>query len=77
MIHAEHSFNFAFPPPELCPVKKITAGILGAAAIALSVLALRQPRVAAQTAAADDALLPSGEPTPAPISLDRIRELGL
>lgn len=58
-------------------MRKITAGLLGAAAVAVSLIALRQPRVTGQPDPADDRLVPSGERVPAQISLDRIRELGL
>lgn len=58
-------------------MRKITAGILGAAAVAVSLIALRQQRPLGQTEALVDGSAPSGERVPAQISLDRIRELGL
>lgn len=58
-------------------MRKITAGLLGAAAVVVSLIALRQPRLAGQPDPVDDGLVPSGERVPAQISLDRIRELGL
>lgn len=62
-------------PLETCHVRKITAGLLGAAAVALSLVALRQPRVISQTDAVDGRV-PAGERVPHQISLDRIREQG-
>ncbi|MDT8340118.1 MAG: hypothetical protein RQ751_01280 [Longimicrobiales bacterium] len=58
-------------------MRPITAGLLGAAALAVSLIALRQPRIAGPSEPAADRLAPSGERVPAQISLDRIRELGL
>lgn len=58
-------------------MRKITAGILGAAAVAVSLIALRQPRLTGQAEAVEDGSAPSGERVPAQISLERIRELGL
>lgn len=56
-------------------MRKITAGLLGAAAVALSLIALRQPRLVSQTDALDGTT-PAGERVPSQISLDRIRERG-
>ncbi|HSG46345.1 MAG TPA: hypothetical protein VLA43_00895 [Longimicrobiales bacterium] len=58
-------------------MRKITAGILGAAAVAVSLIALRQPRLTGPAPVLEDGSAPSGERVPAQISLDRIRELGL
>lgn len=54
-------------------MKSFTLGLLGAAALATTILLVRQQR--------DDSkevrLVPAGESQPAAISLERIRELGL
>ena len=71
----EEFFRFRPLPPETCLVRKITAGLLGAAAVALSLIALRQPRLASQADTLDGAT-PAGERVPSQISLDRIRERG-
>ena len=58
-------------------MQKIAVGILGAAALAVSVMALRVPRQQARTWQEDDTLtIPAGERVPGQVSLDRIRELG-
>ena len=56
-------------------MRKITAGLLGAAAVALSLIALRQPRIVGQTDSLEGTT-PAGERAPSQISLDRIRERG-
>lgn len=56
-------------------MRKITAGLLGAAAVALSLIALRQPRIVGQTDTLEGATH-AGERLPSQISLDRIRERG-
>ena len=60
-------------------MRKITAGLLGAAAVAASLIVLRQPRTPVpQNAHSPDEgdAVPAGERVPGQISLDRIRELG-
>lgn len=58
-------------------MQKIAAGLLGAAAIAVGLIALRQPRVPGEPESLDERAVPAGERVPGQISLDRIRELGL
>jgi hypothetical protein len=58
-------------------VQKIAAGLLGAAAIAVGLIALRQPRITDEQESMDERIVPAGERVPSQISLDRIRELGL
>ena len=58
-------------------MQKITASLLGVAAVAASLLALRQPRQFAQRHPEVERPVPAGETVPAQISLERIRELGL
>jgi len=55
-------------------MKKFAVGLLGAAALATTVLLVRQQKEAVPKEAG---LIPAGESQPAVISLDRIRELGL
>lgn len=57
-------------------MRKITAGLLGAAAVAASLIVLRQPRPATPSASVDTGSVPAGERVPGQISLDRLRELG-
>ena len=55
-------------------MRKLTVGLLSAAALATTILLVRQQKqVETQTAEA----IPAGESEPATISLERIRELGL
>ena len=55
-------------------MRKWTVGLLSAAALATTILLVRQQKqVEPQTAQA----VPAGESQPATISLERIRELGL
>lgn len=80
MVSAEEFFiHRFFPsrpfPPEKLHVRKLTAGLLGAAAVTLSLIALRQPRVLSQMDAVDGTV-PAGERVPHQISLDRIRARG-
>lgn len=60
-------------------VRKLTAGLLGAAAVAASLMVLRQPRTPvpqnARASEGSDAV-PAGERVPGQISLDRIRSVG-
>ena len=60
-------------------MRKITAGLLGAAAVAASLIVLRQPRTPvpqnSHPSEEGDAV-PAGERVPGQISLDRIRALG-
>ncbi len=58
-------------------MQKITASLLGVAAMAVSLLALRQPRHPADRHPEMERPVPAGETVPAQISLERIRELGL
>lgn len=58
-------------------MRKITASLIGAAAIALSLFALRQPRPASPAGSLGEGTSPSGERVPGEISLDRIRAQGL
>jgi hypothetical protein len=55
-------------------MRKLTVGLLSAAALATTILFVRQQKqVEMQTAQP----IPAGESEPATISLERIRELGL
>lgn len=55
-------------------MRKLTVGLLSAAALATTILLVRQQKqVETQTVQP----IPSGESEPATISLERIRELGL
>jgi len=58
-------------------MEKITVSLLGVAAVAASVLALRQPRPTPVRSSETARSVPAGETVPAQISLERIRELGL
>ena len=53
-------------------MKSFTLGLLGVAALATTILLVRQQRDASK----DAILIPAGESQPAAISLERIRELG-
>ncbi len=55
-------------------MKKFAIGLLGAAALATTVLVVRQQK---GVEAKDPRPVPAGETNPTTISLDRIRELGL
>jgi len=56
-------------------MKKFAVGLLSAAALATTVLLVRQQK---QTVEAEQSgAIPAGESQPATISLERIRELGL
>ena len=57
-------------------MRKLTVGILGAVAVAASVLVLRAPRQEGATGTDEARMVPAGEKVPGQISLDRIRELG-
>ena len=61
-------------PPEESSMKKIAIGLLSAAALATTFLLVRQQK---EFEAKDTRLVRAGESTPATISLERIRELGL
>lgn len=56
-------------------MKKFTLGLLSAAAIATTILLVRQQKEVASTK--DPRLVPAGETQPTDLSLERIRELGL
>lgn len=76
MIPAEDFFRIILTTIWSAPqVKKLTAGILGAVAVAASIIVLRSPRIA-QADEIDARTVPAGEKVPGQISLDRIRELG-
>jgi hypothetical protein len=55
-------------------MKKLAIGLLGAAAVATTVLLVRQQK---DLDGRDQRLVPAGETKPAELSLERIRELGL
>ena len=57
-------------------VRALTAGLLGVATVAASLVVLRQPRPQRESEPAVHPT-PRAERAEAPISLDRIRELGL
>ena len=56
-------------------IRKLTISLIGAAAVAASVLLVRQQKQLAPRETAEQ--IPPGETTPAHVSLDRLRELGL
>ena len=56
-------------------MKKLTLGLLGALAMATTVLLVRQQKEV--ESGKDARLVPAGETWPAELSLERIRELGL
>lgn len=61
-------------------MKKFTAGVLGAFAIAASLVLVRQqrtPPVPEGTVRPHPKSIPAGETVPADVSPDRLRELGL
>lgn len=55
-------------------MKSFTLGLLGAAALATTILLVRQSKDATQS---EPRVIPAGETQPSTISLERIRELGL
>jgi len=55
-------------------MRKFTVGLLSAAALATTILLVRQQK---QVEEKEPAAIPAGETQPTNISLDRIRELGL
>jgi hypothetical protein len=55
-------------------MKSFTLGLLGAAALATTILLVRQSKDAMQS---QPRVSPAGETQPSTISLERIRELGL
>ncbi len=55
-------------------MKKLTLGLLGAVAVATTVLLVRQQK---EVEGGNARLVPAGETKPAELSLQRIRELGL
>lgn len=55
-------------------MKNFAIGLLGAAALATTILLVRQQK---QVETGDARLIPGGETQPSTISLERIRELGL
>jgi hypothetical protein len=56
-------------------MKKLTLGLLGAVAVAATLLLVRQQKEV--EGGRDARLIPAGETKPAELSLQRIRELGL
>lgn len=56
-------------------MRTITAGLVGVAAVAASLVLLRQPRQAPSLPERVQPI-PAGEKVPARIELDRLRELG-
>jgi hypothetical protein len=56
-------------------MKKLTLGLLGAMAMATTILLVRQQKEV--EGGKDARLLPAGETRPVELSLERIRELGL
>jgi hypothetical protein len=56
-------------------MKKLTLGLLSAAAVAATILLVRQQKEV--EAAKEPRLVPAGESQPTDLSLERIRELGL
>jgi len=55
-------------------MKNFAIGLLGAAALATTILLVRQQK---EVESSDIRLIPAGESQPTTISLQRIRELGL
>ena len=55
-------------------MKKLTLGLLGAAAAATTILLVRQQK---EVESKEPRLVPAGETQPTELSLERIRELGL
>ncbi len=55
-------------------MRNFAIGLIGAAALATTILLVRQQKELEQT---DPRLIPAGETQPTTISLQRIRELGL
>ena len=56
-------------------MKKLTLGLLGAVAVATTILLVRQQKEV--EGGKETKLVPAGESKPAQLSLERIRELGL
>ena len=56
-------------------MRTLTAGLLGAAAVAASLVLLRQPKQPPRVQEVQE-VVPAGEKVPARISLERLRELG-
>lgn len=56
-------------------MRNITAGLVAIAAVAVSLVLLRQPRQAPRLSEAAEPI-PAGEKVPSRISLERLRELG-
>jgi hypothetical protein len=56
-------------------MKKFTLGLVSAAAVATTILLVRQQKEVDATK--DQRLVPAGETQPTNLSLERIRELGL
>lgn len=61
------------PPTRGLSMKSFTLGLLGAAALATTILLVRHQREDTK----EVRLAPAGESQPAAVSLERIRELGL
>jgi|AP95_1055475.scaffolds.fasta_scaffold31447_2 hypothetical protein len=55
-------------------MRKWTVGLLSAAALATTILLVRQQKVVAPE---EPRVVPAGDAQPEPVSLDRLRELGL
>lgn len=56
-------------------MRKLTAGIVGAAAVAASLVLFRQPKQVHRPEQQQE-VIPAGEKVPGKISLERLRELG-
>lgn len=63
------------PPPECFVMKSFTLGLLGAAALATTILLVRQ--TSKDATQSEPRVIPAGETQAGAISLERIRELGL
>ena len=55
-------------------IRRLTAGLLGAAAVAASMVVLRTARAEVDV---PQRVIPPGETVPAEIHIDRLRELGI
>ncbi len=55
-------------------IRKVTLGLLGAAAAVASILLIRQQKLDQPKEAID---VPAGESTPGTLTLERVRELGI
>ncbi len=57
-------------------MRKLTAGLIGAAIAVTSIALLRTPRPSSPSRAKEVEPIPAGEKVPSRISLERLRELG-